>query len=74
MSSEDENEDGFEIRPLRWRSKACDAIFEKLDVSSKSSMSAKARRQTVKRTMGPFSGRGMPSSIGDDDMWAVKEG
>ena len=31
MSSEEDMDDHFEVRPLRWRSAECDTLFEQLD-------------------------------------------
>ena len=57
MSSEDELDESFEVRPLRWRSQKCDSLFEELDRKYKERQSKKSINQTVKRTIGPFSDR-----------------
>ena len=71
MSSEDETDDGYEIRPLRFRSQRCNDLLEKLDEKSKSLSSTKARKQTAKRTMGSFSQRAAPD-LGAGNDWAIK--
>ena len=74
MSSKDDlGEDGFEVRPLRWRSQTCDKYFMELDEKTKLLMSAKAKRQMAKRSMGPFSGRGTPQDMPDSVSWAVRK-
>lgn len=70
MSSEEERDDDFEVRPIRWRSQACDNLFQELDKTGESLMSPKARRQTSKRTMGPFSSRECPE-VSSPTKWAV---
>ena len=70
MSSEDEREDDFEVRPLRWRSEACDKLFDELDKTG-DSLPPKARRQTSKRSMGPFSSR-ESHKVSSPTKWAVK--
>ena len=72
MSSEEERDDNFEIRPLRWRSQACDELFKELDETGKTLMTSKARRQTSIRTMGPFSSRASPQ-VEPQIRWAVKK-
>ena len=71
MSSEDDNEDSFEIRPIRWRSGICDEYFESLDRKAEKLMSKKAKRQTVKRNMGPFSTRSLPKDFPESLDWAI---
>ena len=72
ISSEDERDDDFELRPLRWRSEACDNLFAELDKTAESLMTPKARRQTTKRSMGPYSSRGSPK-VSSPTRWAVKK-
>ena len=72
MSSEDELDGSFEVRPLRWRSQKCDSLFDDLDSKYKEGRSKKSQNQTSKRTIGSFSDRPMPY-VPHDNAWAIKK-
>lgn len=76
MSSEEDKSDcgadHFETRPLRWRTVECDEYFEMLDKATWKNKSARARRQTVVRKLGPFSNRPAPQRT-EDNSWAIRE-
>jgi len=73
MSSEEDKEDHFEVRPLQWRSAQCDTYFEQLDTKIEQTSSKKAKRQTIKRKVGPWSGRGAPNELKVSQAWAVRK-
>ena len=73
MSSEEERDDCYEVRPLQWRTNECDDVFKVLDKTSWSLMTPKARRQTGKQEFGPFSSRRAPEITQETD-WAIRVG
>ena len=73
MSSENEEEDGFSVRPLPWRSSKCDEIFEQLDQKLRSIKSARSKRQTLKRKIGEISRRPRPTGVKEDCLWALRK-
>ena len=52
MSSEEDMDDYFEVRPLQWRSAECDTLFEQLDNKLEKLSSNKSKRQSLKRKTG----------------------
>ena len=71
MSSDESgsDDDTYVIRPLPWRTKYVNTMFERIDKYYATKKSSQARRQMKKRVVGLPSTRPMPT--GDVPEWAV---
>lgn len=73
MSSDDSgsDDDTYVVRPIPWRTKYVNTMFDRIDKYNAAKKSSQARRQMKSRVIGAPSSRPIPT--GDVPEWAVNQ-